>query len=345
MQWANNVTLEHRATRARAPQDRGSVEFFALKSALCPRDVVEPYPEDVQVRSSKQRCGFRKVPVQCVKMTRMPAHRAEPRLLSAAAGLKVVRDTIHGYISVDGRLVPLLDHPYMQRLRRISQTSMSSLVYPTMTGNRFEHSLGAMHLAQLGLLPMWRNSDPNDRIEFRREFSESLSTDSSDEEKARYPALFDPAAEELEFLDQLSVVIGAAALLHDVGHTAYSHALERFFDNSVEWISPSAAASLAEYKARLVPESRDFHEVAGLVIADRIRSDLPDSLSWTAISRVLWSANGERTCASALHDYISGEVDVDRIDYLLRDSNNSGTDFGSTPTAAAEQSPTAIPNG
>lgn len=58
-----------------------------------------------------------------------------------------VRDPVHGFISVDWDIEPLLNLPLMQRLRRIRQTAMANLVYPGANHTRFEHSLGCMHVA------------------------------------------------------------------------------------------------------------------------------------------------------------------------------------------------------
>lgn len=261
-------------------------------------------------------------------MTDHPMQRASaPR-----AGAKVIRDTVHGFIKVDARLVSLIDHPYVQRLRRISQTSMSALVYPTMTGNRFEHSLGAMHLAQVGLLLMWTNTSVDFRNKFRLDVANTLSEIMESAEKKEFPALIDADYSDLEFLDALSVAVGAAALLHDVGHTAYSHALERYFFSAREWIcadTPEIAEAVENAVDDAHAEDRDFHEVIGLLITDDIKRELPSNLPWTAIIRILRSVQESRTWDAALHQYIAGEVDVDRIDYLLRDSKNSGTGFGS----------------
>ncbi|HOV67417.1 MAG TPA: HD domain-containing protein, partial [Methanoregulaceae archaeon] len=60
---------------------------------------------------------------------------------------KSVRDPVHGYIEVEPALLPLVDSPLLQRLRLVRQLGFAYLVYPGANHTRFEHSLGAMHLA------------------------------------------------------------------------------------------------------------------------------------------------------------------------------------------------------
>ncbi|MDD1655559.1 MAG: HD domain-containing protein, partial [Methanomicrobiales archaeon] len=63
--------------------------------------------------------------------------------------MKFIKDPVHGYVEVPESLLPLLDSPPVQRLRHIRQLGFSYLVYPGANHTRFEHALGAMHLAGL----------------------------------------------------------------------------------------------------------------------------------------------------------------------------------------------------
>ena len=63
--------------------------------------------------------------------------------------MKIIQDPVHGYVEVDEKILSLLDSPAVQRLRYIKQLGFSNLVYPGANHTRFEHSLGAMHLARL----------------------------------------------------------------------------------------------------------------------------------------------------------------------------------------------------
>ncbi|MDR0767717.1 MAG: HD domain-containing protein [Methanosarcinales archaeon] len=109
----------------------------------------------------------------------------------------VILDPIHGYIEFDELKSSLFDTPQMQRLRRIRQLGFSSLVYPGANHTRFEHSMGAMHLASLFQ-------------KIQRENKNSIS-DVSD-------------------YDSLDEIV-AAALLHDIGHGPFSHATERLIEH------------------------------------------------------------------------------------------------------------------
>ncbi|WNY27568.1 HD domain-containing protein [Methanolapillus ohkumae] len=104
----------------------------------------------------------------------------------------VILDPIHGYIEFHELEQRLFDTPQMQRLRRIKQLGFSNLVYPGANHTRFEHSMGAMHLASLFL--KIQNLDEN--------VGESK-------------------------LDEIVV----SALLHDIGHGPFSHATEKLIEN------------------------------------------------------------------------------------------------------------------
>lgn len=102
---------------------------------------------------------------------------------------KIVNDPVHGFISVEDRLLlDVLNHPWMQRLRRIRQLGMTNLVYPGAQHTRFSHALGAMHLMQMAIQTL-----------------QSKGVDITGEE---------------------GIANMAAMLLHDIGHGPFSHVLE-----------------------------------------------------------------------------------------------------------------------
>ena len=107
----------------------------------------------------------------------------------------MILDPIHGYIEFDKMKRSLFDTPQMQRLRRIKQLGFSNFVYPGANHSRFEHSMGAMHLASVFAKIQTENAE---------------------------------AAPELE-KDGLEEII-AAALLHDIGHGPFSHATEKLIE-------------------------------------------------------------------------------------------------------------------
>lgn len=102
---------------------------------------------------------------------------------------KIFNDPVHGFITIPNNLVfDLVEHPYFQRLRRISQTALTSFVYPGATHTRFHHALGCMHLMQKAIETLKQK-----KIKISKE-----------EEKAALTAI----------------------LLHDIGHGPFSHTLE-----------------------------------------------------------------------------------------------------------------------
>ena len=104
--------------------------------------------------------------------------------------MKLIRDPVHGYVEVRDRLLPLVSHPYFQRLRYIAQTGLAYLVYPGMTHSRFEHSLGTMHLA----------------MDFVKYIRQNSGVDFADQDYAE--------------------LVSLVGLLHDIGHLPFSHTYE-----------------------------------------------------------------------------------------------------------------------
>lgn len=269
--------------------------------------------------------------------------RIDPRAIA-----KVVRDPVHDYVDVKAELLPLINQPFVQRLRRVSQTSLSSTVYPSMTGRRFEHSLGTMHLAATAWRKAWANSDEKTHLAFRKDVETSMSPYRTEEDT-------NPGAQHLriltsdtstneQFSHSIEVAISAAALLHDVGHPPYSHALEEWYSSNLEWIvnglNNDSKNYIIDFRNSLT--GKEFHEVIGLHLLSRIEDSVKRYLPWEFITAILWdgarasveSDVGDddltgRTWTSCLHELIAGEVDVDRLDYLVRDARNSGTEFGS----------------
>ena len=168
-----------------------------------------------------------------------------------------IRDPVHGYVKLEGLALELADTPQMQRLRWIKQLGLASLVYPGANHTRFEHSLGAYHLADL-------------------------------------------LANHLGLQEKDKMLVCAAALLHDVGHGPLSHATE----------------------AALAPYLRKEHES----IIDLLKKgDLRQVLDKNDLkaSDIQAAINGV-----GLGQIVSGEIDVDRMDYLIRDAHYTGVAYG-----------------
>lgn len=174
---------------------------------------------------------------------------------------KVLNDPVYGFISIPDRLIfDLIEHPYFQRLRRISQLGLSSLVYPGAHHHRFHHALGATHLMTLAL----------DNLESR---GHAIS------------------AEE-------RLAATAAILLHDIGHGPYSHALEHDLLNGID------------------------HEEISLLFMRKLNQDMGGELD---LCIEIFTKQYHRKFFSQL---VSSQLDVDRLDYLKRDSFYTGVSEG-----------------
>ncbi|MCJ7479117.1 MAG: HD domain-containing protein [Candidatus Nanohaloarchaeota archaeon QJJ-7] len=169
-----------------------------------------------------------------------------------------VQDPIHGYIELNDVEEDVLDTPEMQRLRRVKQLGLSSLVYPSATHSRFEHSLGAFALAS--------------------QFAESLG-------------LGEKEAQELRL----------AGLLHDVGHGPFSHVSDRIFHEN--------GTSHEQFSKEKVRDSR---------ISDLLEEEGIDP------EKICQLIGGEGRLGSV----IAGHIDVDRMDYLVRDAHYTGVAYG-----------------
>jgi HD superfamily phosphohydrolase len=223
-------------------------------------------------------------------------------------------------VTVPPELIPIVDHRLFQRLRRISQTSLTSYVYPAATGSRFEHALGTMELSRRAWSAIWkRKGEPHDATKGR--FIEHARKDVDE-----MPS--DPTTFGL----YMGLAFQGAALLHDVGHTPFSHALEDVYRELV-WSLDEDRVDAEEIELR--EGGLPFHEYAGRLIADIICEEVftdDDELVVTrgvpvAIKNILTPTSG---WARALHQAIAGDIDVDRIDYLMRDSDKAaGSEFGS----------------
>ncbi|MBW7935242.1 MAG: HD domain-containing protein [Gemmatimonadaceae bacterium] len=180
--------------------------------------------------------------------------------------MSFIRDPLWNNIRIDGPFLRLADTSVVQRLRYVRQLGLAHLVYPGATHSRFEHALGAFHLANRTLSRLGEAG--------------MLAGVASDE----------PA------------VVAAAALLHDVGHYPFSHALEEI--------------GVLHHEAVAEPMIRDG-EVAAILRAE-IAPDAPD--------RVFALMRGESE--SPLQGLISGSLDLDKTDYLKRDALMCGVPYG-----------------
>ncbi|HWB43062.1 MAG TPA: HD domain-containing protein [Gemmatimonadales bacterium] len=201
----------------------------------------------------------------------------------SGAAAELIRDPLWDNIRLDRPALLALDTPTVQRLRYVRQVGHAFLVYPGATHTRFEHALGAYHLTRRAL----------SALDERGELA--------------------PVAEE----DRLAVRM--AALLHDVGHYPFSHALEEAGFPSHEKLG-IAKLSRGELGDRLV-------EIGGPRFAD-------------VVGRLIGG-----TSESPLQGLISGSLDLDKIDYLSRDARMCGVPYGTVDVDRLLSSLTLVESG
>jgi len=174
---------------------------------------------------------------------------------------KIVNDPVWGFIDLNsGLLFDLIEHPYFQRLRRIRQLGLTSLVYSGANHTRFEHCIGSMYLVQTALQVL--------------------------REKG------------VEITDEEAEGVSAAILLHDLGHGPFSHALE---ESIVRGIS---------------------HEELSLLFMQELNEEFNGKLD-LAIRIFL-----DQYPKHFLHLLVSSQLDMDRLDFLKRDSFYCGVSEG-----------------
>ena len=182
------------------------------------------------------------------------------------AELEVIRDPLWDNIRLEPAALLALDTGVVQRLRYIRQVGHAFLVYPGATHTRFEHALGAYHLTKRALAV----------LEERGELDRVAADD--------------------------CLAVRMAALLHDIGHYPFSHALEEaaFPSHETLGVAKLSQGELGERLAEI--GGRDFAATVGKLIT------------------------GESP--SSLQGLISGSLDLDKIDYLSRDARMCGVPYG-----------------
>jgi hypothetical protein len=179
---------------------------------------------------------------------------------------KIINDPVFGFIKIPrGLLYDVVQHPLIQRLNRINQLGLASVVYPGARHTRFQHSLGAFYLMSEAIMNL--------------------------QQKGNF--IFDSEAEAVE----------AAILMHDIGHGPFSHVLENTLIHGIT------------------------HEDISLLMMEQINQDLNGQLN-LAINIF----KGEYP-KNFLHQLISSQLDMDRLDYLRRDSFYTGVTEGNIGSA------------
>lgn len=245
---------------------------------------------------------------------------------------KAVKDHIWGMVELDPLAARILDSPVMQRLRWVHQTGLTYVTYPTANHSRFEHSIGVYHVVSR-LLESFRKTEEIFR------------------ERARFGDKFGPTAVSYPANSRESKLITLAALLHDVGHVAFSHLTEKIFlDLSKDLkIGPFTIHKFREDFSWYYRGMEDSENVetspeiplseivsVALINQDRFRrfykactcsTDIDEREDLCNIGALIF---GDRIDSNdfALPEILSGSVDADKIDYLVRDSQACGISTG-----------------
>jgi len=175
--------------------------------------------------------------------------------------LKILNDPIYGFIQIPNSLIfDIIEHPYFQRLRRIAQMGFSNLVYPGANHTRFHHAIGCMHLMQKAVRV----------LRFK----------------------------QVEISEEEENGLCIAILLHDMGHGAFSHALEHSIVSKIS------------------------HEEISLKFMKKLNQEFNGELS---LAIKIFEGKYPRKFLCQL---ISSQLDIDRLDYLRRDSFYTGVTEG-----------------
>lgn len=178
---------------------------------------------------------------------------------------KIINDPVHGFVNIPSDFIyDIIEHPYIQRLRRIKQLGLTHYVYPGATHSRFQHTIGAMHL-MMEAIECLRNKDIN----------------------------ISPEEEE-------AVLI--AILLHDIGHGPFSHALEESIVSGIH------------------------HEFLSQLLMKELNNVFDNRLELAI------EIFNNRYSKRFLHQLVSSQLDMDRLDYIKRDSFFTGVTEGTIGT-------------
>lgn len=209
-----------------------------------------------------------------------------------------IRDPVHGSIAIFDAEIPILEHAFFQRLRRIKQLGFSEYVFPGATHTRYIHSIGVMHVSTMVFNNLFQGQDSAD-------------------------------------LRRLKETLRLGCLLHDIGHAPLSHSTESVMPLVSELklpprfaINEKRQASHEDYTIKSIVDSSftdSFKQVRhqfGIepeAVAELVTGETTDNGYFTV--------NGVNYFP-LLHQLVSSEMDCDRMDYLLRDSYFCGVSYG-----------------
>lgn len=204
---------------------------------------------------------------------------------------KYIHDCIFGTIHFKKEEMSILDLPCVQRMRNVSQTGLAKYLYPSATHSRFEHSLGVTNILKKMIHSL--NKKP--------EAKEILTDYNKDE-------------------------LYIAGILHDVGHPAFSHNNEDFLKN-IDIIN-----EIVSTKSKDPLKTKKPHEIMGCLLVKEKNFMIYDQLKMLGLNPNAVANNivgqSENNNYKFMAELLSGVIDADRIDYLLRDAHFTGLPYG-----------------
>ncbi len=228
---------------------------------------------------------------------------------------------MHGFITITDWERDIINAPAFQRLRRIRQLAWTDQVYPGAMHTRFEHSLGVLHVAS-------------------RLFDAIVQRSSG--------LLHSELTYTEEGLKRERTLVRLAALLHDVGHAPFSHSAEDLFPV----VDPEDERRVKAGEIREEEAPRFKHESYSAAI---IRTQLRDAIEGHPLNQNfelkadhianLLEGNSEAGRAVLWREIIAGQLDADRMDYLIRDSIHAGVDYGKFDWRRLVNSVVLVPGG
>lgn len=258
---------------------------------------------------------------------------------------KMFKDPLYDYIVVDADICSsIIDNKYFQRLRRIEQTSMRCL-YPSARHDRFIHSLGTYHLAKIAIKSINENG--------------IIFVDNSGTQIYKDKENYTPSKDEQK---NLQFSFEMAALLHDIGHSPFSHTLEEYFktfyykeldtikEKDVLCIFLDEMKKLqtdigyleedfVKFSADCKTSKASPHEIVSCIIIIRCFRSILDELAsnrrivikYCFLTRCILGAiytedNLENNYKNCIIKLLNSSIDVDKLDYISRDSQVSGYD-------------------
>ncbi len=254
---------------------------------------------------------------------------------------KVIADPALGWIRLTDEEARFIDScKYIQRLRHIRQLGLTYMVYPSARHSRFEHSLGALHVVSLMFEKLMRLSDVRELL---LNFGKSIGLDTENE---------------------LLLHMRITALLHDLGHLPFSHVFEGVFGQGIDPLIINCSENAREFALgnvfkgpfkehelityfiltnndefkKVLNESLpniDLRIIKALLHSDIINKIIKVVPSYSEVidqrdREFLQSMSDKSRIFNILRSLISGYLDADRIEYILRDSYLTGASIGTS---------------